>query len=41
MESEKQHCASCESPYTTEWKTSEGAVWLCRECANLNGLGCP
>ena len=34
-------CYSCESPLATHWSTSEGTAWLCRECANLNGLGCP
>jgi len=32
---------SCGSHFATEWKTADGVAWLCRECANLNGLGCP
>lgn len=38
---EKQDCMSCGSPLATAWSTSEGTAWLCRECANLNDLGCP
>ena len=34
-------CMSCGSPFGTKWSTPEGTAWLCRECANLNGLGCP
>ncbi|MEI7617812.1 MAG: hypothetical protein WCK14_04250 [Actinomycetota bacterium] len=34
-------CASCGSHLATQWGTSEGRAWLCRECATLHGLGCP
>ena len=36
-----QECMSCGSPFATAWSTTQGRAWLCRECANLNGLGCP
>ena len=38
---EKLDCMSCGSPFATAWSTTEGKAWLCRECANLHGLGCP
>ncbi|MFZ9394291.1 MAG: hypothetical protein ACO28P_10110, partial [Ilumatobacteraceae bacterium] len=38
---EQHPCASCGSPLATAWSTTEGRAWLCRECANLHGLGCP
>lgn len=38
---EKQDCFSCGSPFATPWSTTDGKAWLCRECANLHGLGCP
>jgi hypothetical protein len=37
----KQDCMSCGSPFATAWSTTDGTAWLCRECANLHGLGCP
>ena len=38
---EQHDCMSCGSPFATAWSTTEGRAWLCRECANLHGLGCP
>lgn len=38
---EAHECASCGSPFATAWSTTQGKAWLCRECANLHGLGCP
>jgi len=38
---ETQDCFSCGSPFATAWSTTDGTAWLCRECANLHGLGCP
>ena len=37
----KHDCYSCGSPFATAWSTTDGTAWLCRECANLHGLGCP
>ena len=34
-------CESCSSPLATRWNTPDGPAWLCRECANLHGFGCP
>jgi hypothetical protein len=41
IKKEQHNCMSCESPFATAWSTTEGKAWLCRECANLHGLGCP
>jgi len=38
---ETQDCFSCGSPFATAWSTTDGTAWLCRERANLHGLGCP
>ena len=37
----KHDCYSCGSPFATAWSTTDGTAWLCRDCANLHGLGCP
>lgn len=36
-----QQCMGCGSHLATEWITPDGRAWLCRECATLDGLGCP
>ena len=38
---DNKDCFSCGSPFATPWSTVDGRAWLCRECANLHGLGCP